>query len=320
MNVPTIKLICWLAALSSAGGLVKYVYDWFDQGGGRQSLVEAEYITDVLTEKIEVKARVMEIVDYEELKATFKDMSWTGEPPPKPVSTPTGPVDEAPKHVPISEVLAVIMVQYDTDGPGGSRASVRYRQDKQYASLRVGQFLKPPFDNAVVRRIQPEGVEFAFTDEERNSEVLELAALPSIPFGEAWQPEGGDFPKPKPGRERPAQTEQVTRGIFELGHEDVNEFATDYQRILSQDITTATYMVDGKRAGVEIKSVKAGSIATRHGVVEGDVLISINGHKVTSESEAISYVKQHSDTQTVWEVMILRFGEEQTIVYHSDDQ
>ena len=81
MNVPTIKLVCWLAALASAGGLAKYAHGWFGNIEQRQLPIDPDYVSDVLNEDLQVAPDVREIVDYDDLKVTFKTMNWTGNGP-----------------------------------------------------------------------------------------------------------------------------------------------------------------------------------------------------------------------------------------------
>ncbi len=322
MNVSTIKLICWLAALASAGGLSKYSYDWFRTIEERQYPVDTAYVEKVLNADVEVETEVREIVDYEELKGTFLQMNWTGEPPKKPVQRRDPVRPTQPTYKPLSDVIAVFMIRYDTVDPGGSAASITYKKERLDATLHVGDKLMPPYDYAVVHAIKPRGIIFAFTDPERDNEELFPQALAesliiSVDADSLQVPKGDPMPKASPEDRGNAQTELIAANTYRLGYEDMETFAKDYQRILTEDVTTATYYKDGKRAGVEIKSVREGSIAARNGAMAGDVLISVNGHKVTSESEAIAFVKANQDKYTTWEVVVLRFGQEETLVYTS---
>ena len=74
---------------------------------------------------------------------------------------------------------------------------------------------------------------------------------------------------------------------------------------------------DGKRAGLRVAEVKPGSIAAQHGAQSGDVIISINGHPVSSEQEAIKFVKNNSETTTVWQVVVENLGRQRTVTYNS---
>lgn len=324
MNVSAIKLTCWLAALASAGGLAKYATAWFQTKQDRMYPVETSHVEKVLNSDMTPSLRPSLIVDYKQLQETYLEMNWTGEPPAKVSKPQVTEVDTGPKYEPLDKVLAVFMIRYDNDDPGGSVADVGYRKEHKDASLSVGDTLMAPYDYAVVHAIKPRGLIFAFTDPERpNEEVypdaLKEKLIVKVGADGVMVPNSEPIPTADGDGELSTQTEEVARNTFLLGGEDMDSFSRDYQRILTEDVTTDTYWKDGKRAGVEIKSVKQGSIASRHGAMEGDVLISINGHKVTSESGAISYVKDNSEKYSAWEVVVLRFGKEETVVYHSDN-
>ena len=76
----------------------------------------------------------------------------------------------------------------------------------------------------------------------------------------------------------------------------------------------------GKFDGIEIQSVQAGGIAARHGAKEGDIIKSINGHPVTSSSEAITFVKNNQESTSTWIVVVENKGRERTVTYESPPQ
>jgi len=329
MNVPTIKLACWLTALASAGGLARFAQVWFQGLDEKVNPVDTEHVAGVLNEDLELKAEVKELPPYNtEFRKTFLDMDWSGRPPRKPIERVEPEIDPGPKYEPIENIIGVVFTSVSTvggsDDPGGSYCYATYKREGKEAVLRVGDKLMAPYDYAVVHGIKERVIVFAFTDPERpNEELYPSGLIPNLvvevgPDGPLL-PQGEPLPKADEDDGKRATTEQIARNNYLLGTEDMNTFGDDYQRILTEDVTTDTYWKDGKRAGVEIKSVRDGSIAARHGAMTGDVLISINGHKVTSESEAISFVKSNSDKYKAWEVVVLRFGKEETIVYHSDN-
>ena len=116
--------------------------------------------------------------------------------------------------------------------------------------------------------------------------------------------------------ENPTETQLLANNNYRLGTDDVDYFNQNYADILTNDVRTSTYYDEnGKRAGIEITQVKNGSIAARHGAQDGDVIISINGHKVSSQQEAIQFVKKNQDKYSVWEVVVMRLGKQETLVY-----
>ena len=123
-------------------------------------------------------------------------------------------------------------------------------------------------------------------------------------------------------QETPFSLERTTRigpGIYQIGTEDQKYFEANYQEELTRNVHTARHQDprSGKYDGIEITGVSAGSAAAAHGAQEGDVIKSINGQAVTSVSEAIHYVKTHSDQTTTWEVVVESKGITKTVIYHS---
>ena len=59
------------------------------------------------------------------------------------------------------------------------------------------------------------------------------------------------------------------------------------------------------------------SIPAQAGLTEGEVLKSINGHKVTSVNDAIAYVKANANATDTWVAVFEKQGREFTRTYHS---
>jgi C-terminal processing protease CtpA/Prc len=120
---------------------------------------------------------------------------------------------------------------------------------------------------------------------------------------------------------RPGKTAQLGANRFRLGTEDVKEFGDRYTEILGREVETSRHQDPrtGKYDGIEIKSVKEGSIAARHGAQEGDVIKSINGHPVNSTQEAINFVKVNSNNYTTWEIVVENHGKTRTVTYESSN-
>ena len=326
MNVGTIKLLCWLASFVMATALTLGAGHFMTHMEEHSRPVRPEYLEALLQEDLEVQIDVHEGLDYKgQVYPTFVSMNWTGKPEAKPIKVEDGP--QGPpvvEHRPIADLLRVEMIQEDQSNPGGSLASVVMLDGKsEQLELHVGDALPAPHGYALVHAIHGGGIEFAFTDDRPNEIVGTRSLLQDlivrVADDEVRIPSRKGFPSASLDRQdRPASTQMVARNHFLLGEEDLGQFEREYSRILTEDVRTATYFdADGKRAGVELKSVTEGSIAARHGAQTGDVIVSINGHKVTSEQEAIQYVKNHSDEYDVWTVEVLRLGKLETVVYNS---
>ncbi|MEL6714979.1 MAG: PDZ domain-containing protein, partial [Planctomycetota bacterium] len=195
----------------------------------------------------------------------------------------------------------------------------------------VGDSLPKPDDNIAVFAIRDGGVEFSFADDEREREFLlppsvsdrvieRVASLDDVKRRAERLNFEASVAAARGDADANAQTEKVN-GVFQIGPGDANTFAQDYQRILSEDVSLQTYRdpETGKKAGIKVSSVRPGSIAARHGAMDGDIIISINGDSVTSEQQAMQYVRERSDQTDVWRVRYIRAGQEREEVYHSPD-
>src|SRR5262249_9072919 len=121
---------------------------------------------------------------------------------------------------------------------------------------------------------------------------------------------------------RPEQLMQIRKNEFQIGTETVNTLNSDYSRILSSDISYSTYKNPrtGTPDGIKINHVTPDSIPDQAGLTEGEVLKSINGHKVTSVNDAVAFVKANANATDTWTAVFEKQGREFTRVYHSPER
>ena len=338
MNIQTLKTACW--ALTALLTLAFCYAVWLKieredertvgpPGEQRQQSVDPDYLRQVLDTDSSLELDVKLGLDYgNQVQPAFITMNWTGYRAPKPVVKPrevTAP--PKPRYRPIEEVLMVALIAVDSADPGGSRAFVKYLQSGVEDVLYVGDVLAKPNDYALVHAIHIDRVEFAFKQDGRANESVS----PRTPDDSNLIVHVGEdgFRKPmkkaipkvvRRSAQNLAETTRLGNNLYQLGTDDLDYFSTNYAEVLTNEVKTRTYYDEnGRRSGIEIQSVKSGSTASRHGAQAGDVLISINGNPVSSEQEAIHYVKNNSDKYTVWEVEFERLGKRQTVVYKSPE-
>ena len=333
MKISTVSMLCWVTSIAAAAGLGASVLDF----RGRQEALRRPFdeatVADILKSGVEVVETRRSIVDYnQQVRPHWINMNWTGKPPEKIVERAPETAPTKPTYEPVSQILSVLYVQVDVVDPGRSMIFVRYKKGGLQGTtddVAQGEALAAPHDKIFVHNIQPDRVVFAFPeDADRAEETLVPGPGDGEPLIHVVGEEGIVKPeqRPLPAFQRPVaqvpeQTRLVAQNRWELGTADMEEFGRDYQRILTQDVSTRTHFDrDGNRAGVEITKVTPGSLAARHGVVEGDIVISINGNPVSSEQEAIKYVKNNQDNFTEWVVVIENMGRRTTKVYRSPDQ
>jgi len=327
MNVSTIKTLLFLVSLGLFGGLGYFAYQ--HKTKPRWSYWNRDYAKTVLDTVVRPEAPEARIVNYEGVvKPVLILFDWTGAPPKKVEDVPVveaGPV-EKPKTV-VAELITVLATQVDTGDPGGSIAFVAWKKPEhkeQKIDLRIGQIMPAPYDSAVVKDIRSDGVEFAFTRDDQENELVTVPRNPDVMV----IVDGEDNVR-RPVARRvfptaaldanawPDTTRRLAVDIYEIGSTDLAAFGNDYARILTDDVRTESHFKDGRRAGLKITDVKAGSLAAQHGAQAGDVIISINGHAVSSEQEAIKFVKNNSNTTSVWQVVIENLGRQRTVTYNT---
>lgn len=329
MNVGIVKTVSYLASTVLLAGVAYVAYDYYTDGRAR-TYFKKERVGRVLNGVKSPAAPRAAALDYDtDIRSSVVDFDWTGRLPAVVEEVTTAATDEVVVQLtPVSDVLEVLMVLVDERDPGESLCLVRLAdlqanpRDRWFG---VGSTAASPDGEFSVYRITGEGVEFSFEDDGREREFLKPSSrtgadlIASIEEGAEFKLRTSTSLIAKAGDLKPdlPKTTERRNGQFYLGTEDAEAFARDYQSILASDVTTRTYMKDGKRAGVELTEVREGSIAARHGAQSGDVVISINGTPVSSQQEAIAFAKANSEQYSVWTVEVLRLGRVETVVYHS---
>lgn len=330
MNVSTIKTLLWLVSFGLAGGLFAYAYKF--KNTPQRSYWDVTYAERVLKDVEAPKPPRPNILDYNQMVSpVIAKFDWTGAPP-KPVVE--GPVEDtgppvAPKLV-VSEILAILATRIDTGDPGGSAVTVAWKKPELKDAdnvLQIGEKLPKPFEVAVVKDIRPGGVEFAFQGESQENELVAMENEFEGKIVKVGDPsevrvrERDDLIRPRVEKVDgwPKETVRTAADMYHLGSETLDTIGRDYTRILTEDVKTETHFKDGKRAGLKVTEVRAGSIAAQHGVQSGDVVISINGHPINSQHEGIQYIKNNSSHTTVWQVVLENLGRRRTVTYNSPE-
>ena len=341
MNVNGIKGLAWRATLGVAGYLGFYIYELKKNYEELEEPISQERQREVLQDVQPPKEDDRNLVAVARVKEVFgREFDWTGKPPPPPPKprTTSSKTQKAPR-VPVSDLLKVLYTwAHDTDPTDESSvAFVTYtaklaqmNERVDLRTLRVGDKLPRPHQGVRVKEIRPTGVVFAFAAEGREDETLT-----SLRFDPGGKPgivevrEGEEPRSPKRATNiqrrgggpvwRPKETTVTGKNEYQLGTETLEEFNRDYGRILSQDIKTRQHRNPrtGEIDGVQVTSVASGSLPSQHGVSKGDVIKSINGHKVSSVNGAINYVKANADTTSKWVAVIERQGREMTLTFNS---
>jgi|GEM_PF-579606 len=358
MNINRIKFFAWVVSAAVTAGIGYYVYEFRNraqtwQTGHRIPVPKAKEIL----ESAEIpEGPVATLVDRRAIERSYyfdlgnaslpNLLDWSGRPP-KEVIVVEPEADEKPVEPtfpPIGPEIRVMAIFQDPDSPDRGVAYIKYKNDPPPnpegrlteglpAEVRVGDRLKKPFDYATVKAVRAKEKEivFAFDDEARPDETVSCAkfdiktSIHVVTNGQPIQRKSSDpVPRVNLNTFRPERTTKVDEGQFIIGLEDQKDFAQDFGGIIAREVRHGRHWNSKtkKYDGIELKEVKPGGRIAHHGGQSGDVIKSINGHPVTSSSEAISFVKNNQDKYTKWIVVVENKGKERTMTFESppDDE
>lgn len=335
MNVTHLKGLTWALAVALTAGLFWYVLTFFLGVKTREQLFDGDKARELLNEDYTTEGPKVDVVALADVQRTFQQLNWTGKeaPPASPEPSPELP-KELPK-TPVADLIQVHFIQEDLDRPENSQAFFVYRDSAKLSSApKTGLFLLPgdrlaePHTYARVQSIDgDEGIiTFVFDDESRPAESVQAPRFdvegqiapvgpdgPILPQQIALQ--AFDGPRPPVSR----QTQLVGKDRFALGTEDMFLIADDYPAIVAREVRHRRHRdpKTGKYDGIELQEVQPGGTVSRHGGASGDIIKSINGHPVTSVSEAITFVKNNKEKYSSWEVVVENKGQERTVIYET---
>lgn len=335
MNTNQLKVLSWGTVLLLAAGLSGYLALFVRGLPETQETVTSEEIREVLDA---VKDEVVEsttLVAYDDIKASLTQLNWTGKEPPKEVIAEGPAEEEIPASArPVKDLVAIIMLAVDGDDPDRSLCVLGYKPDSGVTLAvmfegiaRPGDALKAPLDHIIVEAVGFESVTFRFKDEAREHEVLtheasELGDIFTFVSGDFEMPERdvGQWMTKRQIAPPPEESYEIRPGHYRLGTTDVADINDNYTEILSRDIEHTRHRdTNGRYDGIQITRVAAGSQAAKHGLTDGDIVKSINGHPVASVQEVIQFVKNNQELYNEWEVVIENRGRERTVTYSSPE-
>lgn len=333
MNIQRWKGTLWLASLAAGAGLGYVVYSFLKENEELAKEVPEEVISEVIDSVKKPEEQRTDTVDYKDVLYVFREFDWTGKEKPQPKDPKDSKEPTKPQYVPVKDLLKVLALKVDTSRPENSRAYVSFlgalasnNTDKDATVLIVGESLPKPHHGVSVAEITPAGVVFAFEDQARARETLTTSRAQGqivvVGPGGAIKPQTqGQIAAASPDLPpyRPEQTVQIKKNEFQIGTQTLVDLDRDYSRILSQDVGYSTYRnpKTGQNEGIKINRVAAGSIPAQAGLSEGEILKSINGHRVTSVNDAIAFVKANAESTDVWTAVFEKQGREFTRTYHS---
>lgn len=337
MNASQTKLIAWSTAGLLAAGMSGYVFLFFREVDSLRMAVSPDQVHETLDNVERNEEEAKGGVPYAQIRRAMIDLDWTGKPEPVASAGVAEKPPEPPRSTrPVKDLLRVVMIAGDAADPSQSFCVLQYEPssgvtlESLYQGVRhVGESLHPPLDHIKVESIGPEGVTFSFADASREHEVVGVDEFQRgggiVALGSeadlSVPPDWSQVRIVSRAGQAPQKTYEYKPDHFRVGTDDAEYIGTHYSEILARDVRTVKHLdpKTGRYDGIEVRSVAQGSVAAQHGVQEGDVIKSINGHPVSSVAQAIQYVKTNADQYDTWEVVVVNKGLEKTVVYKTPD-
>ncbi|MBM3989043.1 MAG: PDZ domain-containing protein [Planctomycetes bacterium] len=339
MNTAQHKLVVWSVTGLLGTGMVMYLALSLTKREEWNKQVPVDRMQSVLSDVPEVSEQRVSLLAASAVERGLKQLDWSGRPPPdkpvEPIEAPKG--SDSPREL-VRDLIQIRAIRYDGANPAASEVVFKYKStamvvvptysDGTYLK-RGGDRLDGRLNQIEISAIYPGNVEFRFTNEAGRENELVAPTPFSLTKHYAYVGEGqapvsrpsavGTFVSRRPDSPPEAQTVRISPTKYRVGLEDAQEINDNFAEIMTTEVSIDRHRDPKTKRfdGIEIKQVKPGSIAARHGVEEGDVIKSINGQPVSSKEEAIVYVKNNKDKYDAWEVEIWNKGQTRTVTYYS---
>jgi type II secretory pathway component PulC len=302
MNVNRVRSLMLLVNLGLAGATGYTVYTEFKEKKVRSEKTSTFY--DQLRKDLESapKARTKDATRVSIKTSDLLDM--TGDKP-KPVVVESAPVPTSRVTTPIDDLLRIVTISVYPDRTQSRVAVARKAPggDPPGERLSFGEGEAIAFANdAVVLAIFADHVLFRNADQEQELRIIDTAGPPA-PGGPTSARTTSD-----PGN-RPFISYVESKkdsGNITIKPGGNIALAREGEQVLDGVVWSTTDSAKGGKA-LRVDTVPPDSVLARHGVQNGDVLVSVNGVPMSTKSEIVDYVKRNK-TMSVFEVAIQRRG------------
>ena len=330
IEVGILRTLSHVTSFALLGGIGFGLYD-FHVRGQHESHFNRARAEAILIGVQEPEPPVGRSLDYKnDILPAIVEFDWTGRVEAASGTTIHcgGPTPEPPiQH--IEEILSVVFIMASSDAPSDCCCLVRLNDeasaDVADLWLFIGDSLPVPHNGVSLQSVSPDSVTFSFADPDRQAESLALRS--TLGTSQIGSIEGTRIARETAShvarghglhsKTTPLTTE-LRNGQYYVGTEDAENLSENYVELLARDLDSEThYDRDGRRKGLKITRLAKGSLGATHGLQEGDIIKSINGHPVNSKQEAIAFAKENGDRYSIWQVEIENLGRTRLEIYHS---
>ena len=303
MNVNRVRSLMLLVNLGLAGATGYTVYTEFKEKKVRSEKTATFY--DQLRKDLEAapKARTKDATRSSIRLSDLLDM--TGDKPKPVVVESAASVPTSRVTTPIEDLLRIVTISVYPDRTQSRVAVARKAPggDPPGERLSFGEGEAVAFANdAVVLAIYSDHVLFRNGDQEQELRIIDTAGPPA-PGGPTSARTVSD-----PGN-RPFITYVESKkdsGNITIKPGGNLALSREGEQVLDGVVWSTTESAKGGKA-LKVDSVPPDSVLAKHGVQNGDVLVSVNNVPMSTKSEVVDYVKRNK-TMSVFEVAIQRRG------------
>jgi type II secretory pathway component PulC len=305
MNINRVRTLLVVVNVGLAAGTGYTVYKEFENKEDRRRQ------TQVFQEQLAAELKAAPTATRRDTtRASIKDsdlVDLTGDKP-KPIEVK--PVESAPTTRvlnPLKNLVKVVTISHHTD-PALANVAIMKLADVQPGAersiFRIGDVI--PFANdAVVVEIHPKRVVF------QNGDTLEELEVPDQITPGLGGPTGAGGSSSRaadPGNRPFATYVESKRDSWIVTIKPGGDRALEREgETVLEGVLFSTTDAPGGGKALRVDKVPPGSVLAQHGVQDGDVLISVDGVKMSTKSEVVAYAKQNKNKQ-VFEVVIQRKG------------
>lgn len=165
-------------------------------------------------------------------------------------------------------------------------------------------------DNMILRRIEPERV-CIWNEADHRMEYLAIDEPPEKGAVVASAPMKVE--KPEPASDDSADIRKVGEGKYEVGQGEVDKALNNLAELSTQARIVPAFE-GGKTVGFKLFSIRPGSLYSKIGLQNGDVITRINGYEMSSPEKGLEIYTKLKDSKQVT-VDLKRRGKPQTLDY-----
>jgi general secretion pathway protein C len=206
--------------------------------------------------------------------------------------------------------LKVTLLGTVTGTPRSAYAVIEETTKRKQGLFKVGDAIQ----NAVIKKILRGKVILTVGDKD---EILTMdeAALPTPTKGQIASKSGiSKFRSPgRAAPKSPASKSRAGDSVITVDRSDVDESLTNINTLLSE-VRIRPHFKDGKPDGLAVSRIKDGSLFSKLGLQEGDVVQAVNNNAIRSPDDVLAlYKKLRAGSEVA--IQVNRNGQSQTINY-----